>query len=401
MEKIVNMQAQAGMKVSAAIPRQAQNSVQSTKDDFIRLLQQQKESAGQPEEAEDAQDTKDAVKDAEKPEEKQPEKPAKEQGEEPDAEEGLPDLAQMELQQSILQQAVVQIAEPAVSETQTAAETTVPEMTDAVVPDLTQESGELSMEASALPEQPKAEAKPEVKAEPVQTETKADLNPVKAEEPERVTELPREEHQESSVKEQIPQDARAAVPEKRETVLDEGETFQNALTGQDMNQAVSVQTADAPVQAEKNQEVPQTGFQEGEHTVKSTVEELPQELGKAVTAGRPGESQVLQVELEPASLGKLTIRLEYEAGRTMVSVMASNPKTLELLSQKAAEIASILKERTGEETVIYTEQPQKEPGEEAQEQNGRGGQQQERQQRRQEEQPQTDSFMQQLRLGLV
>lgn len=400
MEKIVNMQVQAGMPASTAMPRQAQNSVQSTKDDFIRLLQQQKESAGQPEDAKDTRDTKDAVKDAEKPEEKQPEKPAKDQAEEADAEEGLADLAQMELQQSILQQAVVQIAEPAVLETQTAAEA-VPEMADAIVPDLTQESGELSMEASALPEQPKAEAKPEVKAEPVQAEAKADLNPVKAEEPERVTELPREEHQESSVKEQAPQDARAAASEKQETVPDENETFQNALAGQDMTQAASVQTAGAPVQAEQNQEVPQTGFQEGEHTVKSTVEELPQELGKAVTAGKPGESQVLQVELEPASLGKLTIRLEYEAGRTMVSVMASNPKTLELLSQKAAEIASILKERTGEETVIYTEQPQQEPGEEAQEQGGRGGQQQERQQRRQEEQPQTDSFMQQLRLGLV
>ena len=83
------------------------------------------------------------------------------------------------------------------------------------------------------------------------------------------------------------------------------------------------------------------------------------------------------LELEPASLGKLTIKLAYEAGRAAVSILASNPRTLELLSQKASEIATILKEHTGEETVIYTEQPQKEPGEEAQEQSGRGGQQQE------------------------
>ena len=131
------------------------------------------------------------------------------------------------------------------------------------------------------------------------------------------------------------------------------------------------------------------------------MEELPQELGKALIAGKAENGQVLTVELEPVSLGKLTIRLEYEAGKTMVSVMASNPKTLELLSQKASEIATILKDHTGEETVIYTDQPQKEPGEEAQERQSHGGQQQERQQHRHEEHPQTDSFMQQLRLGLV
>lgn len=141
-------------------------------------------------------------------------------------------------------------------------------------------------------------------------------------------------------------------------------------------------------------------FQKTEETViKSTVEELPQELGKALTGQRTSGNQVLTVELEPASLGKLTIRLEYEAGRAAVSIMASNPKTQELLNEKATEIASILKERTGEDTVIYTHQPEREPGREEQSQSGHGGQN-ERQQR-EEKREETDSFAQQLRLGLV
>ena len=408
MEKIVNMQVQASMPASSGIQRRVQNRVQDTKDDFVRLLQQ-KESAGKPEDAGNARKTEDACNTG-KPEEKQTEEAVEEQveepAEEPDGKEELPDLVQMELQQSILQQAVVQIAEPAVADQQIMAMADT-EMADTVVPEVNQESGEVLAEVSALPGQPEAEAvKPEVKAETAKTvktdtgaaDAKADA--VKAEVPEHTAVLPKEEQHEGTVTEQRPWNTQA-VSEKKDAGQNQEESFRSELSVQEPDQTVPMQAAEAPVQAAH----PQNASQAGEHTVKSTVEELPQELGKelgkAVVAGKPGDSQVLTVELEPVSLGKLTIRLEYEAGRTMVSVMASNPKTLELLSQKASEIASILKEHTGEETVIYTEQPQKEPGEEAQEQSGRGGQQQERQQHRQEKQPQTDSFMQQLRLGLV
>ncbi len=244
----------------------------------------------------------------------------------------------------------------------------------------------------------KAETAKTVKTDTGAADAKADA--VKAEVPEHTAVLPKEEQHEGTVTEQRPWNTQA-VSEKKDAGQNQEESFRSELSVQEPDQTVPMQAAEAPVQAAHPQNASQPEFQAGEHTVKSTVEELPQELGKAVVAGKPGDSQVLTVELEPVSLGKLTIRLEYEAGRTMVSVMASNPKTLELLSQKASEIASILKEHTGEETDIYTEQPQKEPGEEAQEQSGRGGQQQERQQHRQEKQPQTDSFMQQLRLGLV
>ncbi len=408
MEKIVNMQVQASMPASSGIQRRVQNRVQDTKDDFVRLLQQ-KESAGKPEDAGNARKTEDACNTG-KPEEKQTEEAVEEQveepAEEPDGKEELPDLVQMELQQSILQQAVVQIAEPAVADQQIMPEAGT-ERLDTVIPEAVQESVEVSMEVSVLPGQPEAEAvKPEVKAETAKTvktdtgaaDAKADA--VKAEVPEHTAVLPKEEQHEGTVTEQRPWNTQA-VSEKKDAGQNQEESFRSELSVQEPDQTVPMQAAEAPVQAAHPQNASQPEFQAGEHTVKSTVEELPQELGKAVVAGKPGDSQVLTVELEPVSLGKLTIRLEYEAGRTMVSVMASNPKTLELLSQKASEIASILKEHTGEETVIYTEQPQKEPGEEAQEQSGRGGQQQERQQHRQEKQPQTDSFMQQLRLGLV
>ena len=104
------------------------------------------------------------------------------------------------------------------------------------------------------------------------------------------------------------------------------------------------------------------------------------------------------IELEPASLGKLTIKLAYEAGRAAVSILASNPRTLELLSQRSGEIAAILEERTGQETVVQPYQPSEEGA--YYEQNQESGRERQQQEQRKENK-ETDSFMQQLRLGLI
>lgn len=117
----------------------------------------------------------------------------------------------------------------------------------------------------------------------------------------------------------------------------------------------------------------------------------------------PGNGRELIIELEPASLGKLTIKMVYEGSRAAVSILASNPRTLELLSQKASEIASILEEKTGQETVIYTQAPEREEGQPDEDSGGGQGRKQEGQERRdrEDDRHETESFAQQLRLGLV
>ena len=155
------------------------------------------------------------------------------------------------------------------------------------------------------------------------------------------------------------------------------------------------------------QQVP-TGQETERIFLHTTESELPQDLGKELAVKLPGIKQTgpstLTVELEPASLGKLTIKLIYEAGRAEISILSSNPRTLEILNQRAGEIASILKEKTGQETVIYTQpSQQQENPEEEQQQGGRRNQQEqeERHQSQKESQHQTESFAQQLRLGLI
>ncbi|MFR4782394.1 MAG: flagellar hook-length control protein FliK [Pilosibacter sp.] len=62
----------------------------------------------------------------------------------------------------------------------------------------------------------------------------------------------------------------------------------------------------------------------------------------------------LELSLEPERLGKLTIRLEYEKGKTEVTIFSTSAKTLEILSKEAGHLAQILEEKTGTPTVIYT-----------------------------------------------
>lgn len=133
--------------------------------------------------------------------------------------------------------------------------------------------------------------------------------------------------------------------------------------------------------------------------VKTTPADLPADLGKNLAARMPGKNGTLTIELEPASLGKVMVKVVYEAGRASVSLIAANPKTLEILSRNAGEIAGILESRTGQETVIYTAPP--EPQYSESEREGRGERRDQDQQEHSKQKNQSDSFAQQLRLGLV
>lgn len=90
----------------------------------------------------------------------------------------------------------------------------------------------------------------------------------------------------------------------------------------------------------------------------------------------------------------------YESGKATVSIMATNPRTMELLNARAGELASIIEERTGQDTVVYTEQPEQEPpfDERQGERQHRDREQESREHRERTDQ---DSFLQQLRLGVI
>lgn len=134
--------------------------------------------------------------------------------------------------------------------------------------------------------------------------------------------------------------------------------------------------------------------------VQTSEANLVNDVARTIANRFPQNNGTLTIELEPASLGKLTIQVLYEGGKATVSILASNPKTLELLNQKASEMASILEERTGQETIVYTEPPEpRQPYEERQ--GGREQKEREPEDKEEKKKSEGDSFAQQLRLGLI
>ena len=125
---------------------------------------------------------------------------------------------------------------------------------------------------------------------------------------------------------------------------------------------------------------------------------LTEDLGNYLDTNISEKKGKLELSLEPERLGKLTIRLEYEKGKTEVTIFSTSAKTLEILSKEAGHLAQILEEKTGTPTVIYTpEQTENRQNMDQDPGHGRNGRQDQKEQR----QKQDDSFAQQLRLGLT
>lgn len=112
-----------------------------------------------------------------------------------------------------------------------------------------------------------------------------------------------------------------------------------------------------------------------------------------------------EIWLEPANLGKMAIKVAYESGRAMVSIMCTNEKTMELISQNAKQLGNILQQHTGDETVVMIDHPESDYLQQKMNQEQQNGQQQEEQnskeQQEQNQDPEHESFLQQLRLGLM
>lgn len=125
---------------------------------------------------------------------------------------------------------------------------------------------------------------------------------------------------------------------------------------------------------------------------------LTEDLGNYLDTKISEKKGKLELSLEPERLGKLTIRLEYEKGKTEVTIFSTSAKTLEILSKEAGHLAQILEEKTGTPTVIHTpEQTENRQNMDQDTGHGRNGRQDQKEQR----QKQDDSFAQQLRLGLT
>ncbi len=384
MNAAVKVQSMASAKANTA-ERLTSLERSAKSGDFTKMLQVKKDLAdntGQTEQTGQAQTEKSEDEPVKKlPGEKENESEAPVKGEE--------DAGQQEaLQQAVIQQAAAQVAGFLTED----AETAEPEPVLAEAVSMEAVSEEMpAVEAEPKTESVRQEAAPVMVQKAPQSEAWKE-----SEEPEAVAlqvQKPAAGEQKAEVRPDTQgQDKREDLgnADQRQTQDTSGERGQELYGAAAFR--VSGQTEHLFQGAGRTSEIP----------LKTTPQTLPEDLGKTLAARLPDTGRTLTVELEPASLGKLTIRMTYEAGRAAVSIMATNPKTLELLNEKAAEIASILEEKTGQSTVILTQQPhEQEQYQENKDGTARQGEQEKESRREDKKEQHTDSFAQQLRLGLI
>lgn len=381
---------QAGIDVAK---RAASDQPSIQRDDFTKLLQAKKDGAqqagkadtGKKAEPKRAEETKADDKASENVSEdsKVEQKPVDDGKEE--------DLTSQEaLNQAALQQAAAQILiQPEAEQVQAAIGSDVTAAGTETVPETVFEAAVQTEAVQAKPEKTES-----VKAAEQQIETVAETT-VQEAETQKVTRT--EERPDSGSQTEARSESKADVPTAASDDRKVRQDTESQYSNQDTVYSTEVRTSE-PVQeaaVQRAETIP----------LKTTPEQFPQDLGKTLAAKTLEVGRTLTVELEPANLGKLTIRLVYEGDRAALSIMASNPRTLEMLNQRASEIAAILEEKTGQETIIYTQPAEQGNQQYDEEQNqnrsNEQGEQEERQPKHGEDGHQAESFAQQLRLGLV
>lgn len=400
MAKIANVQLPVN-QAGSALPVQSAKDAQENSD-FLAMLKQKGETLTQPDKPEVTDKAKEPL---EKPETKEQPQP---QDKEDLSEDGLKG-AQAALEQLVAQMTVVTPEVQPQPEVTSAEVPVVTEVVEAVMPEVAVEGAQESLVSEAITAtQPEVTAKltEEGKPEAVRTPVEAKKEPEATkttQSAQETTQAPKEAEPVRAVEAKasattVQEESKEVIGQKLASQAENSTSTASAasVNGQETTPQAAVQQ---PVtQVESSFETTQTESAD----FKSTIEELPHQLGKALSSGKLTGTKTLTVELEPASLGKLTVKISYEAGRTAVSILASNPKSLEILNQKASEIAAILKEHTGEETVIYTQEPQHQEEDSYDGHQGSQSQEQREHSRHDEDkEQQADSFAQQLRLGLV
>lgn len=126
-----------------------------------------------------------------------------------------------------------------------------------------------------------------------------------------------------------------------------------------------------------------------------------EQIAKLIDRASSSKEKNIEILLEPEHLGKLSIKTTYSDGSTTVLITCDNEKTLETLSQCVKELAQLLQNRTGEQTTVFVEQPEKyqeQYPEHEQSSKEHSGKEKRKRNRRNEEE---NDFLQQLRLGMV
>lgn len=136
-------------------------------------------------------------------------------------------------------------------------------------------------------------------------------------------------------------------------------------------------------------------------------EEIPQKLTEELLVKTADGVSEFEIEIEPANLGKIAIKVLYEGGQTMISILCSEKKTLDLIGHNAREIGAVMEQNLGTATTVIVEKEETDylhQGENENDHSGREAEQDRQREENEKEKAKADSaeqFLQKLRLGLA
>ncbi|MGO5053705.1 hypothetical protein ACTQ6A_14555 [Lachnospiraceae bacterium LCP25S3_G4] len=137
----------------------------------------------------------------------------------------------------------------------------------------------------------------------------------------------------------------------------------------------------------------------------SENQEIPNQVMDKLMEKLATRVKEFEIQLEPAHLGKIGIKVIYEQTGVSIALECSNSRTMQLLSQCAKDIGGIIENNLGSPTTIFVEKGEANYLEQEHQNQGQnqGQQQQEEKGQQQPAHTREDSmdFIQQFRLGLI
>ena len=133
-------------------------------------------------------------------------------------------------------------------------------------------------------------------------------------------------------------------------------------------------------------------------------EELPEKVTDTMLAKLVEGVKEFEIHIEPVNLGKIAVKVLYEGNQATISIICSEKRAMDALSQNAREIGNIIDRNLGGETTIIVEKQESDYLNQTRDENeqaDQNGKQQKEEKNKNHEGEDAEQFLQKLRLGLT
>lgn len=291
------------------------------------------------------------------------------------------------------EQVEVQAAEMTVQvQPETEGEELMMQMTDAKEPVAVQVQPETEAQQMQMPETGRVETVLPKQAEthPEQMQGKTEVKAAEA--------MPVVQTQDTSETQQQTQDFSSNLKEavKTEQPKEKGEA--------QSEQFVPEQAAAVRPEAER---IAQPEVERPETTARVYVEqpeEIPEKVTDTLLAKLVEGVKEFEIHIEPANLGKIAVKVLYEGNQATISIICSEKRAMDALSQNVREIGNIIDRNLGGETTIIVEKQETDYLNQTRDENEQADQntkQQKENKNQNQDSEDAEQFLQKLRLGLT